>query len=141
MGSKNSHHQQIEESSVKKTSRRRHSVLSIPEQVTSTGVVKETPMATTTPYGSNAVLASPIPEIYYSNDMIYIDGPEPLLSIDPSIPSFVSTTGQVSQAVITNDVGHSATHRNMPGPPAKYLTEIQILNVRGMSVGRRYRCE
>ena len=46
----------------------------------------------------NSIMASAIPEVYYASDMIHIDSPEPALSIDLSVPSFVAANGEISQA-------------------------------------------
>ena len=52
----------------------------------------------TFPESPNAIMASAIPEVYYASDMIHIDSPEPALSIDLSVPSFVAANGEISQA-------------------------------------------
>ena len=46
----------------------------------------------------NAIEASPIPEVYYSNDMVHIDSSEPVASIDSNIPMYVTAAGELSQA-------------------------------------------
>ena len=56
------------------------------------------PNDVTVPDSPNSIMASAIPEVYYSNDMVHIDSPEPALSIDPSVPSYVSANGEISQA-------------------------------------------
>ena len=96
-------------------------------------------------HNPNAILASPIPEIYFLNDMIHIDSPEPLLSIDPSMSSYISATGEeVAVAYPEQDPNQSgtiATRRNNRTRPDKYLNESVTMGMYGVTVGRCYRCE
>jgi len=52
----------------------------------------------TIPDSPNSIMASAIPEVYYASDMIHIDSFEPAPPIDLSVPSYVSATGEISQA-------------------------------------------
>ena len=57
------------------------------------------PNDVTIPDSPNSIMASAIPEVYYSNDVVHIDSPEPALSIDPSVPSYVSANGEISKPI------------------------------------------
>ena len=95
--------------------------ISTPEQVTAP------------PYSPNAILASPIPEIYFSNDMIHIDSPEPAVSMDPSIPSYVSATGEISQAYPEPDpyiTNYVELYGIPPAPPLNDANGIRDPNFR-----------
>ena len=73
----------------------------------------------TFPESPNAIMASAIPEVYYASDMIHIDSPEPTLSIDLSVPSYVSPTGEISQAYPEPDpyINNYVELYGVPPPP------------------------
>ena len=103
--------------------------ISTPDSVTAPYI----PDDVTVPHSPNAILASPIPEIYYSNDMIHIDSPEPALPVDPSIPSYVSVAGEVSQAYPEPDpyiTNYVELYGIPPAPPLSDPNGIRDPNFR-----------